>query len=111
MRVTATTLISAAMATFAMTAITVAAIDIAYGAPMGAMHKTSAISSCTAEATAYAEVADIAHAYDDSEDLFAGALYELREQLLDCLAATGEDEGQGLFMPSLDGGESAVRTI
>ena len=45
---------------------------------------------CVAEAAAFMEVAGLAHSFRSDGELFAGALYDLREQLFDCLAATEE---------------------
>jgi hypothetical protein len=54
---------------------------------------------CVAEATAFTEVADLAYLYRDEDDVFAGALFDLREQLLDCLATSGEEPAGQTFMP------------
>jgi hypothetical protein len=46
---------------------------------------------CNAEAAAFSEVADLAYSFRDRGDVFADALFELREQLRDCLPAASDD--------------------
>jgi hypothetical protein len=58
---------------------------------------------CMAEATAFTEVADLAYVYKEEGDVFAGALFDLREQLLDCLATSSEDPDARSFTPSSEG--------
>ncbi|AYD02992.1 hypothetical protein [Neorhizobium sp. NCHU2750] len=61
---------------------------------------------CAVEAAAYSEVADLALTYRDGDDLFGDALYDLREQLLDCLASL-EKPSEDDTLPSAE----AVRSI
>ncbi|TWF58966.1 hypothetical protein [Neorhizobium alkalisoli] len=104
MRITATFLISAALATIASTALAVVTMDSAWGAPRIVAEVAPAV--CSVEAAAYLEVSDLAHMYRDSGDVFADALYDLREQLLDCLATSGDMPEDGMSMPSRDDGRS-----
>jgi hypothetical protein len=53
--------------------------------------------ACVAEASAFTEVADLAYLYRDNGEVFAGAIEELRDQLLDCLATFDDDEGQSAY--------------
>jgi hypothetical protein len=55
---------------------------------------------CVAEATAFTEVADLAYVFKEDGDVFAGALFDLREQLLDCLATSSEERDDQSFTPS-----------
>lgn len=54
--------------------------------------RSGAIVECEAEAVAFTEVADLANAFGSAGVVFAGALFELREQLVDCLVVWHEDE-------------------
>lgn len=106
MRITATFLISAALATIASTALAVVTMDSAWGAPRIVAESNITPAVCSVEAAAYLEVSDLAHMYRDSGDVFADALYDLREQLLDCLATSGDMPEDGMSMPSRDNGRS-----
>ncbi|SFA77860.1 hypothetical protein SAMN03159496_00300 [Rhizobium sp. NFR07] len=55
---------------------------------------------CIAEATAFTEVADLAYVFKEDGDVFTGALFDLREQLLDCLATSSEEQDDQSFTPS-----------
>ena len=55
---------------------------------------------CVAEATAFTEVADLAYLYRDEDGVFEGALFDLREQLLDCLATSSEEPAGQPVTPS-----------
>jgi hypothetical protein len=59
-----------------------------------------ALASCATEASAFAEVADLAYIYREDGDIFAGALFDLRDQLLDCLATSDDDESSGVTVAS-----------
>ncbi len=54
--------------------------------------RSATIVECEAEAIAFTEVADLAIAFGSAGELFAGALFELREQLVDCLVVADENE-------------------
>lgn len=53
--------------------------------------------ACIAEASAFAEVADLAYLYRENGEVFAGAIEELRGQLLDCLATFDDSDGQSAY--------------
>ncbi|WJH38133.1 hypothetical protein N7E02_01760 (plasmid) [Aliirhizobium terrae] len=55
---------------------------------------------CVAEATAFTEVADLAYVFKEDGGVLAGALFDLREQLLDCLATSSEERDGQSFTPS-----------
>jgi hypothetical protein len=55
---------------------------------------------CIAEASAFTEVADLAYVFKEDGGVFAGALFDLREQLLDCLATSSEERDDQSFTPS-----------
>lgn len=59
---------------------------------------------CVTEAAAYSEVGDLALIYGDEADVFAGALHDLREQLIGCLEAVAG--GQSESSTPWQGGES-----
>lgn len=105
MRITATLVISAALATLTLTAFTVAAMGTAQSASQIETDRVAAPALCAVEAAAYTEVFDLAHSYRTKGDVFAAALDALREQLLDCLA-TSEMPDDGFAIPSRDGGRS-----
>lgn len=105
MRITATFLMSAAIAVLALTAFTVFALDTAHSAPLVAGENVQA-TACSTEAAAYTEVAGLAFSYGESGDLFDDALHDLREQLFDCLAAAGDQPEDGVVVPSADEGWS-----
>lgn len=53
--------------------------------------------ACVAEASAFVEVADLAYLYRENGEVFAGAIEELRDQLLDYLATFDDGEGQSAY--------------
>lgn len=55
---------------------------------------------CVAEASAFTEVADLAYVFKEDGDVFTGALFDLREQLLDCLATSSEERDDQSSTPS-----------
>lgn len=56
---------------------------------------------CEAEAAAFTEVADLAYAFANAGDVFASALFELREQLMDCLVVADDDDRSRPFRGEL----------
>lgn len=52
--------------------------------------------ACVAEASAYAEVADLAYLYREDGEVFATAIEDLRDQLLDCLATFDHSDERSL---------------
>lgn len=59
-------------------------------------------TDCVAEASAFTEVADLASLYREDAEVFASAIEELRDQLLDCLATFDDSEGRSMYPASND---------
>ena len=89
----------------ALSATTAAASEWASDVPLELLRDDApGISSCATEASAFAEVADLAHIYREDGSIFAGALFDLREQLLDCLATSDDGVGSDIVVPSSTAG-------
>ncbi|MFK4769471.1 hypothetical protein [Rhizobium sp. ZW T2_16] len=66
-------------------------------APSSRIEFAEADIACVAKASAFAEVADLAYLYRENGEVFVGAIEELRDQLLDCLATFDDGEGQSAY--------------
>jgi hypothetical protein len=88
-------------ATLAYASSPAASAEALRGASQMTSGGVSVSTRCAAEAAAYSDVAGIANSYKDS-GIFADALYDLREQLLDCLATSDEEPDDGSLLPSGD---------
>ncbi|WP_313200417.1 hypothetical protein [Rhizobium sp.] len=66
-------------------------------APSSRIELAEADIACVAEASAFVEVADLAYLYRENGEVFAGAIEELRDQLLDCLATFDDGQGQSAY--------------
>ncbi|GEM_PF-2534821 len=68
-----------------------------------ALARSGAVGTdCVAEASAFTEVADLASLYREDADVFASAIKELRDQLLDCLATFDDSEERGKYPAGSD---------
>lgn len=75
-------------------------LSIARASPQNIREDDTLGLDCVAEATAFIEVADLAYVFKEDGGVFAGALFDLREQLLDCLATSSEERDGQSFTPS-----------
>lgn len=72
------------------------------GTPSVLAQSGAVVTDCVAEAAAFTEVADLASLYREDADVFASAIEELRDQLLDCLATFDDSEGRSMYPASND---------
>jgi len=90
MNIIATTM-TAALLGIAVLAPSLAAAGPAENPPTLMQSRGTGVD-CVAKASAFTEVADLAYLYREDGDVFAGAIDELRDQLLDCLATSDDSE-------------------